>query len=103
MRARGRTLPPDATTGGRIIGLVQVAAFVRDAASPWAEPGMWHWLLADNPVPAVPDRLPRALRQFDPPAGLADVVLGGGGAPGRPEIIPNAHAEVATRRLVERN
>jgi hypothetical protein len=93
MSARGLTLPPDATTGGRIIGQVQVAAFVRDAASPWAEPDMWHWLLADNPGPAVPPIACRGLlRQFDPPAGWQTSFPEEVVRQAAPRQSPNAHA-----------
>ena len=34
---------------GGLIGEVDLVDCVRDSSSPWAEPGMWHWVLA-NPV-----------------------------------------------------
>ena len=41
-----------------ILGRVTVTGIVRDASSPWARPGQYHWLLADpRPVPlALPLR-----------------------------------------------
>lgn len=32
---------------GGIVGLVTITGCVKDSASPWAEPGAWHWTLAD--------------------------------------------------------
>ena len=32
---------------GGIVGIVTITGCVRDSASPWAEPGSFHWLLAD--------------------------------------------------------
>jgi hypothetical protein len=51
MAAHGRLLP--AYPAGVIIGLVDVIGCVRDSASPWAEAGYWHWLLA-RPRPCEP-------------------------------------------------
>lgn len=45
----GILLPDDLPAGG-IIGKVDVVGCVKDADSPWAMPGQWHWQLA-NPRP----------------------------------------------------
>jgi hypothetical protein len=37
---------------GCMLGLVELVDCVQDAQSPWAEPGMWHWILK-NPIPCV--------------------------------------------------
>jgi len=55
LRRRGHPVPTDLPTGA-VLGTVTVTGCVRDATSPWAEPGQWHWLLADprpwpEPVP----------------------------------------------------
>ncbi len=50
---------PGAITGaplGAIVGTVELQGGSRSAVSPWAEPGMWHWLVTDprrlrEPVP----------------------------------------------------
>jgi len=48
---------------GGIIGVATLRACIRDAASPWAEPGKYHWVLADaQPIPFVP--CPGQLRLF---------------------------------------
>ena len=49
---------PDQLERGAIIGVVDVVGCVEDSDSPWADEGLWHWLLAnpraiDPPVPAV--------------------------------------------------
>ena len=35
---------------GMIIGSAEITGCIHNAESPWAEPGMWHWVLK-NPVP----------------------------------------------------
>jgi hypothetical protein len=54
-----------------IIGYVQLIDCVRNSRSQWAEPGMWHWLLAD-PVPLA-RRIPAQgkLGLWYPPEGLS--------------------------------
>lgn len=48
---------------GGIIGVATLRACIKDAASPWAEPGKYHWVLADaRPIPFVP--CPGQLRLF---------------------------------------
>lgn len=47
----------DEMPAGVILGTVNVVGCVRDSTSEFAEPGMWHWVLAgprplDVPVPA---------------------------------------------------
>jgi len=42
---------------GHIVGSVELVDCVRNHRSPWAEPGMWHWVLKapvlfDEPIPA---------------------------------------------------
>lgn len=46
---------------GAIVGVVDVVACRRDSASPWAAPGVWHWVLA-NPRP-LPQPVPCRGRQ----------------------------------------
>ncbi|MHC1791837.1 ASCH domain-containing protein [Solidesulfovibrio sp.] len=42
---------------GGIVGMATVVACVRDSLSPWAEPGAWHWILANAcPLPFMPCR-----------------------------------------------
>ncbi|WP_300611056.1 ASCH domain-containing protein [Trebonia sp.] len=43
-------LVPGDLPRGVLLGTVTMTACVRDHPSPWAEPGGWHWVLAD-PVP----------------------------------------------------
>jgi hypothetical protein len=62
-----RLLEPELPSGATL-GTVELVDCVRDADSPWAEPGEWHWLLADpRPVP-VPCR--GSLGLWRPPEGL---------------------------------
>ena len=54
-----------------IIGYVQLVDCVRNSRSRWAEPDMWHWLLAD-PVPfAQPVPAQGKLGLWYPPEGLS--------------------------------
>ncbi|MGH3978483.1 MAG: ASCH domain-containing protein, partial [Pseudonocardiaceae bacterium] len=46
LRRRGYPVPTQLPTGA-VLGTVTVTGCVRDADSVWAEPGRWHWLLAD--------------------------------------------------------
>jgi hypothetical protein len=55
---------------GLILGSVQLTDCIRDSGSPWAQPGMWHWVLCDpvplaDPVPARGQR-----RLWTPPGSL---------------------------------
>ena len=50
-------LSPENLPKGRILGTVTVLDCRDDSSSPWAEPGLWHWVLANprafkHPVPA---------------------------------------------------
>jgi len=40
---------PAGLAHGALVGRVNLAGWCRDHSSPWAEAGMWHWILA-NPV-----------------------------------------------------
>jgi hypothetical protein len=55
---------------GCIIGYVDLVDVMTGSQSRWAEPGQYHWLLA-NPVP-LPEPLPckGALGLWNPPPGL---------------------------------
>jgi hypothetical protein len=69
-------LPPGTPVPrGAIIGYVTLTDCIRDSPSPWAEPGDWHWLLAD-PVP-LPEPFPARgkLGLWQPSPGLADSTL----------------------------
>jgi hypothetical protein len=40
---------------GGIVGMVTVVGCVRNSASPWADPGAWHWLFSDaRSLPFIP-------------------------------------------------
>ena len=53
---------------GAIIGAVEVVACIRDSDSPWAVPGLWHWLLTD-PHPLLPPiPCPGRLSLWTPPS-----------------------------------
>ncbi len=47
-------IPPAELVLGGVIGRVNVVETTRDSSSPWAEAGMWHWVL-DSPE-ALPYR-----------------------------------------------
>lgn len=48
---------PDELPAGGIIGQVDVIGCIRNVASPWAQPGQWHWQLANpRPLPFQPLR-----------------------------------------------
>lgn len=48
-------LPEDDALVGGIVGIVTITGCVQDIASPWAEPGVFHWLLAEaKPLPFHP-------------------------------------------------
>ena len=60
VRWHDRILPPGLLPhnlpGGVVLGVVRLVDCVDDSPSPWAEEGLWHWLLADRiafdePVP----------------------------------------------------
>jgi hypothetical protein len=47
LRAAGVDLPePDRLPRGALVGAVELVGCVRDAHSEWAEPGQWHWQMA---------------------------------------------------------
>jgi hypothetical protein len=65
-------LPPGTPVPrGAIIGHVTLTDCIRDSSSRWAEPGDWHWLLAD-PMP-LPEPIPARgrLGLWQPPTGPA--------------------------------
>lgn len=48
-------LPEGNAHKGGIVGIVTITGCVQDCASPWAEPGVFHWLLAEaKPLPFHP-------------------------------------------------
>jgi hypothetical protein len=65
-------LPPETPVPrGAIIGHVIITGCVRDSPSQWADPGDWHWILAD-PVPLA-EPIPECgrLGLWQPPPALA--------------------------------
>jgi ASCH domain len=58
MADRLARLDPDlVAVRGAIIGEVELTGCIRDSDSPWAIPGMWHWLLEDAvPIDPIPLR-----------------------------------------------
>lgn len=46
MSEYGHLLPPTAYVRGAAIGLVDILHVVTDSSSRWAEPGLYHWVLA---------------------------------------------------------
>jgi hypothetical protein len=46
---------------GCIVGSVELVDCVQDSKSPWAEEGMWHWVLRDPVLREKPIRVPGSL------------------------------------------
>lgn len=63
---KGRLLRHRKATGV-IIGQVNLVDCVRDHPSPWAAPGMWHWVFADPKIFAQQVYYPGRLGLFDAP------------------------------------
>ncbi|HUZ20619.1 MAG TPA: ASCH domain-containing protein [Acidimicrobiales bacterium] len=57
----------EAYPAGAIIGTVRLVDCVRDSASPWAEAGAWHWVLADA-EPCEPISCRGRLGLWSPPS-----------------------------------
>jgi hypothetical protein len=70
LRAAGVDLPePDRLPHGALVGAVELIACVRDSRSEWAEPGQWHWQMAQHwelPRP-IPTRGRQRLFPVRPP------------------------------------
>jgi hypothetical protein len=58
--------PPDEYELGAIVGVVELVDCVRDARSPWAEAGFWHWVLT-GARPVDPVSCPGRLGLWRPP------------------------------------
>lgn len=69
MALHGHLLEPTLPSGA-IIGTVELINCVRAADSRWAEPGQWHWLLADPQQLPVPVPCRGALGLWRPPADV---------------------------------
>lgn len=69
LESAGVTVPAEALAGRVIVGAVQLADCIRNSGSPWARPGVWHWLL-ESPEPATAAVSCRGQEKlFAPPAG----------------------------------
>jgi hypothetical protein len=58
--AHGHRLDGDPPLGA-LVGSVTLVDCVQDSKSRWAEPGMWHWILADPSELVHPRRMPGKL------------------------------------------
>lgn len=73
LAAMGLRAPFDLPRGA-VIGVARLVDCVRDADSPWAIPGHWHWQLADARPLAEPVPLTGRLQLFRAPVDVAEQV-----------------------------
>lgn len=61
---------PGGLAHGALVGMAYLVGWCRDHSSPWAEAGLWHWILADPIKFTEPRPWPGELGLFEVPANV---------------------------------